>query len=165
MFRSTRKVDTALMRPIVPMEMRSSMPIPVFSNRRARYTTNRRLRSMSVCLARSLPAASSFKSVCSCAGASGWGKTSLPPMYKIFSGCKTPSICNSLRNSNFMLLLLSKLHSRRHSIPVWAKTRRAPARFFRFSPSAHSAQQAKVPATRPPRDREPAAPAGQGTRA
>ena len=51
MFLSARKVLMALMSPMVPMEIRSSMLMPVFSNRRAIYTTSRRFRSMSVCRA------------------------------------------------------------------------------------------------------------------
>ena len=47
MFLSGLKVWMALMRPIVPIEIRSSMWMPVFSNRRAMYTTSRRLCSMS----------------------------------------------------------------------------------------------------------------------
>ena len=57
MFLSGLKVWMALMRPIVPIEIRSSMWMPVFSNRRAMYTTSRRLCSMSREAASSLPAA------------------------------------------------------------------------------------------------------------
>ena len=49
MFLSVRNVLMALISPMVPMEIRSSMCIPVFSNRRAIYTTSRRFRSISVC--------------------------------------------------------------------------------------------------------------------
>lgn len=43
MFRSGQKVFTALIKPMVPMEIRSSTPMPVDSNLRAMYTTSRRL--------------------------------------------------------------------------------------------------------------------------
>ncbi len=43
MFFSTRKVFTALMRPMVPMEIRSSTLAPGLSNFLAMYTTSRRL--------------------------------------------------------------------------------------------------------------------------
>ena len=46
-FFSGLKVFTALMRPMVPMEIRSYAWTPVFSNFRAMNTTSRRLCSMS----------------------------------------------------------------------------------------------------------------------
>ena len=43
MFLAGQKVFTALISPMVPMEIRSSIPIPVDSNFLAIYTTSRRL--------------------------------------------------------------------------------------------------------------------------
>ena len=80
MFLSGLKVWMALMRPIVPIEIRSSMWMPVFSNRRAMYTTSRRLCSMSREAASSLPAASARMVCCSASRSSGAGMVSLPPM-------------------------------------------------------------------------------------
>lgn len=45
-FLDASKVFTAFMRPIVPMEIRSSTVTPVFSNFLAIYTTSRRLCSI-----------------------------------------------------------------------------------------------------------------------
>ena len=80
MFLSSLKVFTALIRPMVPMEIRSSTLTPALSNRRAMYTTSRRFRSMRMFRASWLPAAYSCKSRASSHGSSGGGKTSLPPM-------------------------------------------------------------------------------------
>lgn len=52
-FFSLLKVFTALISPMVPMEMRSSVSTPVFSNFLAMYTTSRKLCSMSLFLAHS----------------------------------------------------------------------------------------------------------------
>ena len=78
MFLSARKVPTALMSPMVPMEIRSSIPTPVFSNRRAMYTTSRRLCSISSLRASSSPMRSS--SSASRSRLRGGGRVSLPPM-------------------------------------------------------------------------------------
>lgn len=53
-FFSGLKVFTALISPMVPMEIKSSVLTPVFSNFLARNTTRRRLCSMSLFLDSSL---------------------------------------------------------------------------------------------------------------
>ena len=69
------------MRPMVPMEIRSSTPTPVLSNFFAMYTTSRRLCSMSSFLAAlsssvpSLPMASASSSA-----SRGAGRMSEPPI-------------------------------------------------------------------------------------
>ena len=50
MFLSALNEFIALIRPIVPIETRSSMPIPVFSNFFEMYTTSLKLCSMSIFL-------------------------------------------------------------------------------------------------------------------
>ena len=79
-FLSVRKELMALMSPMVPMEMRSSASTPVFSNLRERYTTRRRLCSMSFALtsSASLFSSSFFSSSASSSGESGSGSASLP---------------------------------------------------------------------------------------
>ena len=52
-FFSGEKVFTALIKPMVPMEMRSSRLMPVDSNFLAMYTTSRRLWTISCCRASS----------------------------------------------------------------------------------------------------------------
>lgn len=78
MFLSVRYVPTALINPMVPMEIKSSMLMPVFSNRLAMYTTSRRLCSISSLRASSSPMRSS--SSASRSRLRGGGRVSLPPM-------------------------------------------------------------------------------------
>ena len=78
MFFSGRKVFTALIRPMVPMEIRSSVLAPGESNFRAIYTTSRRLCSISSFRASS--SSSRASSSASRSFVSGGGSVSLPPM-------------------------------------------------------------------------------------
>ena len=80
MFLSGSKEFTALIRPIAPMEIRSSMLMPVFSNLRDMYTTSRRLRSISVARAPLSPALARRISATSSSRERGGGSRSLPPM-------------------------------------------------------------------------------------
>ncbi len=73
------KLFTALMRPMVPMETRSSMPMPVLSNFRAMYTTRRRLRSISTPRTPRSPSLSRPSSSSSSSLERGGGSASLPP--------------------------------------------------------------------------------------
>ena len=70
----------ALIRPMVPMEIRSSRPVDTFSNRRAIYTTRRRLCSTRVCFAPSSPRSSAARAAFSSSPFRGGGRVSLPPM-------------------------------------------------------------------------------------
>ena len=104
MFLSARKVLMALMSPMVPMEIRSSMLMPVFSNRRAIYTTSRRFRSMSVCRACGSPCSRRAMTSVSSSLGRGGGKVSLPPIYMILSRLRRLcSHASSRLNSFFML--------------------------------------------------------------
>ena len=76
--RSGQKVPTALMRPIVPIEIRSSIPTLVFSNFLAMYTTRRRLCSIRALFAPS--SGSRESSSLSSSGLSGGGSVSGPQM-------------------------------------------------------------------------------------
>ena len=78
--RSGVKVFTALISPMVPMLIMSSAGTPLLSYFLARYTTSRRLCSMSREAASSLPAASARMVCCSASRSSGAGMVSLPPM-------------------------------------------------------------------------------------
>ena len=80
MFLSALKVLIALIRPIVPIEMRSSIPIPVLSNFFAMKTTRRRLCSIRVFLAPSESKSSLFMTSDSSAGDRGGGRVSEPPI-------------------------------------------------------------------------------------
>ena len=88
-FLSVRNVLMALIRPMVPMEIRSSMLMPVFSKRRAMYTTSRRFRSMRVCRTDSSPPSSRASSAASSSRGSGGGRVSLPPIYMTLSGLRS----------------------------------------------------------------------------
>ena len=74
------KVFTALISPMVPMEIRSSMLSPVFSKRLAMYTTRRRLCSMRSLRAASSPLSSAPIAFSSLSFSRGGGRVSLPPM-------------------------------------------------------------------------------------
>ena len=80
MFLPDLKVFTALMRPMVPMEIRSSMLMPVFSKRLEMYTTRRRLCSISSCRAASSPLSRALIARSSSSLSSGGGRVSLPPI-------------------------------------------------------------------------------------
>ena len=79
-FLSGLKERIALISPIVPMEIRSSMPTPELSNRLAMNTTRRRLCSISKARASALPARSCSSASRSASRSSGGGIRSLPPM-------------------------------------------------------------------------------------
>ena len=68
----------ALISPMVPMEIRSSMPTPELSNLRAIYTTSRRLWVMSRSLASLSPSAARRIASASSAEFSGGGSVSAP---------------------------------------------------------------------------------------
>ena len=53
-FLSALNVFTPFISPIVPIDIKSSIPIPVFSNFFAIYTTNRKFLSTNICLASKL---------------------------------------------------------------------------------------------------------------
>ena len=53
-FFSLLNVFTPFIRPIVPIDIKSSIPIPVFSNFLAMYTTNLKFLSTKICLASKL---------------------------------------------------------------------------------------------------------------
>ena len=74
------KVLTALISPMVPVEIRSSIPMPVFSNLRAIYTTKRRLCSISVPLALESPASMASTSARSSSGFNGGGSGTAEPI-------------------------------------------------------------------------------------
>ena len=80
MFLSVLKVLTPFINPIVPIDIKSSIPIPVFSNFFAMYTTNLKFLSTKVFLALSSPFASFSSTFSSSSGSSGGGKVPLPPM-------------------------------------------------------------------------------------
>ena len=80
MFLPDLKVFTALIRPMVPMEIRSSMLIPVFSKRLEMYTTRRRLCSISFCRAVSSPCSRALMACSSASLSRGGGRESLPPI-------------------------------------------------------------------------------------
>ena len=84
MFLSVLKVEMAFMRPSVPIDIRSSIPMPVFSKRLAMYTTKRRFRSTSRFFAFSAASLSSLfnaaKALASFAASSGDGSTCEPLM-------------------------------------------------------------------------------------
>ena len=80
MFLSGSKVFTALISPMVPMEIMSSMPAVELSNFLAMYTTSRRLCVISRSRASGLPAASAAKTSRSSSGESGGGRVSGPLM-------------------------------------------------------------------------------------
>ena len=79
-FLSGLKVFIAFIRPIVPIEIKSSTYMPVFSNFRAIYTTRRRFLSINVALTDISPSASAFMSLASSSFVSGEGSVSLPPI-------------------------------------------------------------------------------------
>ena len=79
-FFSASKVPTALISPMVPMEMRSSSGIPVFSKRRAMNTTSRRLCSISVRRAASSCSLRRRARARSSSGERGGGRGSGPPI-------------------------------------------------------------------------------------
>ena len=78
MLRSGVKVFTALISPMVPMEIRSSCGTALLSYLRARYTTRRRLRVISRSLAAASPAASRCKRSFSSSGVRGGGRLEAP---------------------------------------------------------------------------------------
>ena len=81
MFLSGLKVFIPLIKPIVPMEIKSSTPTPVLSNFFAMYTTSLRLCSISIDLASSsLFSIKFFMHSPSMSVLSGAGRISLPPM-------------------------------------------------------------------------------------
>lgn len=102
MFLPGSKVLMALIKPMEPMEIKSSMWIPVFSNLRATYTTSRRLRSMSVFFTSAASGVRRRSRSASSSGVSGAGSASLPPMYKI--GASSPL-------SHFIICSLRSLES------------------------------------------------------
>ena len=74
------KVFTALIRPMVPVEIKSSMPMQVFSNLRAIYTTSRRLCSINVPLALVSPFSSAVTSARSSSCVNGGGSGTADPI-------------------------------------------------------------------------------------
>ena len=68
------------MRPMVPMEIKSSMPTAVFSNFLAMNTTSRRF--LSIRTERAVPSSFGSRATMSASssGVSGWGSGSAPPI-------------------------------------------------------------------------------------
>ena len=79
-FFSVLKVFTPFINPIVPVEIKSSSPTPVFSNFLAIYTTSLKFLSTNVCFTSSCPLSNFFKSSSSSSGVNGGGRLMLPPM-------------------------------------------------------------------------------------
>src|SRR5699024_2580030 len=79
-FFSGLNVLTALFSPMVPILIRSSILIPVFSNFRAIYTTKRKLRSINTALADLSPLGNNSSSSFSSSFDNGGGSAALPPM-------------------------------------------------------------------------------------
>ena len=74
-------VFTLFASPIVPIEIKSSIPIPVFSNFLAIYTTNLKFLSTSICLASKLFSSDNFFMYSnSSSSGSGGGSVWLPAM-------------------------------------------------------------------------------------
>ena len=80
MFFVGSNVLTALISPIVPMEIMSSMPAVGVSNFLAMYTTSRRLCVMSRSRACGCPRVSASRAARSCSGGRGGGRVSAPLM-------------------------------------------------------------------------------------
>ena len=80
MFLSVLNVFTPFISPIVPIDIKSSNPTPVFSNFFAMYTTNLKFLSTNFCFVSCFPSASSHSNVSSSSGVNGGGKLLFPPM-------------------------------------------------------------------------------------
>ena len=81
MFLSGLKVLMDLIRPMVPMDIRSSTPTPVLSNFFAMYTTSRRLCSIRMAFASSsYSVPRSLMTLLSFSISRGGGSTSAPPI-------------------------------------------------------------------------------------
>ena len=78
MLRSGVKVFTALISPMVPMEIISSLGTPLLSYFLARYTTSRRLWVISSSRAAASPADMRASRAFSCSGDSGGGRLGAP---------------------------------------------------------------------------------------
>ena len=79
-FLSTLKVLTPFINPIVPIEIKSSKPTPVFSNFLAIYTTNLKFLSTKTLRASFSPFSILSNISCSSSGVNGGGNVWLPPI-------------------------------------------------------------------------------------
>ena len=78
-FFSELNVFTPFIKPIVPIDIKSSIPIPVFSNFFAMYTTNLKFLSTNICLVCKLSSSDSlFINSASSSGGNGGGNVWLP---------------------------------------------------------------------------------------